>query len=342
MTPTPVLSVRGINYDTGTNYVPGWLSRPDWSESVMDRDLRMISADLHCTAVSVFGSDVRRLIRCAETASALGLEVWVQPRLLDADAGDYLRHLEEVAVGAEALRANGARVRLNVGCELSIFSAGIMPGRGYAVRARRLAWTWPLLPLFNRRLDRLLEQATALARHHFAGEVTYGAGMWETVDWTRFDTVGLNHYRDRSNARTHEAALVTAIGTGLPVLVTEFGCCSYPGAQHRGAAADGVVDFSDPTRPRVVGDHPRDEGVQARYLDEMLDTFERLSLAGAFVFELIEPAYPRSSDPRYDADVASFGLLAVEQGVGPDRGPEQVVVRKEGFDRVAQRYGRGN
>jgi hypothetical protein len=331
--------VRGVNYDTGTNYVPGWLSRPDWSEAVLQRDLLTIRDDLHCTAVTVFGSEPERLSRCADVASASGLDVWVQPRLLDASAEEYLDHLGRVAADAESLRAAGRRIWLNVGCELSVFSAGMLPGRGYAARARNLAWTWPLLPLVNRRLNRLLERAADVARQAFAGEITYGSGMWETVEWHRFDAIGLNHYRDRSTARAHEAALVKAVGSGRPVIVTEFGCCSFPGAEDLGPAADGILDWSDPERPQVVGEHPRDEGVQARYLEEMLDVFERLGVTGAFVFELVEPSHPRSDDPRYDVDVASFGIMAFERR--PDAsGVHDVIVPKESFHRVAARYAR--
>ena len=330
------LAVRGINYDTGTNYAAGWLSRPDWSESVMQRDLATIRDDLHCTAVTVFGSDPGRLSRCAEVASESGLDVWVQPRLLDAPANEYLDHLGRVAAEAQVLRAAGGRIWLNVGCELSVFTAGIMPGRGYAARARNLAWAWPLLPLFNRRLDRLLDRAVAVARGAFTGEITYGSGMWEAVEWRRFDAVGLNHYRDRSTARTHEAVLAKVVGSGRPVIVTEFGCCAFPGAEDLGPAADGILDWSDPDRPRVIGDHPRDESIQARYLEEMLDVFERVGVTGAFVFELVEPSHPRSDDPRFDIDVASFGIMAFE----PRADASGVMVPKEAFHRVAARYAR--
>lgn len=56
-----------------------------------------------------------------------------------------------------------------------------------------------------------------------------------------------------------------------PVLVTEFGCCSYRGADRRGAAGDAIVDWRDPGEPRIRGSHQRDEAVQARYIGELLD-----------------------------------------------------------------------
>jgi hypothetical protein len=41
---------RGINYDTG--FAPaGSMSRPDWDPAQVERDLRVIAGELHCTAV---------------------------------------------------------------------------------------------------------------------------------------------------------------------------------------------------------------------------------------------------------------------------------------------------
>ncbi|MFD9941150.1 hypothetical protein ACFWYW_50110 [Nonomuraea sp. NPDC059023] len=68
------LPVRGINYDVGTAYVPGTLSRPEWDAVHAGEDLRAIAAKLHCTAVCVFGTDISRLSEAAELALERGLE----------------------------------------------------------------------------------------------------------------------------------------------------------------------------------------------------------------------------------------------------------------------------
>ncbi|MFC4018217.1 hypothetical protein ACFOW4_09670 [Micromonospora sp. GCM10011542] len=59
-----------------------------------------------------------------------------------------LAHLAAAARAAETLRRRHPAVTLNVGCELTIFSAEIMPGAGYAQRTARLPTLrgWPLLP----------------------------------------------------------------------------------------------------------------------------------------------------------------------------------------------------
>jgi hypothetical protein len=331
------LTFRGINYDTGTNYVPGWHSRQDWTSLVMREDITMIRDQLHCNAVTVFGSELAHLAETAEFAADAGLAVWLQPRLVDARPDDILDHLAEVAAVAQSLHARGADVRLTVGCEYSIFAPGIIPGRTYQHRAMALGLIWPLLPIFNLLLNRHLRRAAAVAREHFTGEITYGAGSWEGVDWAPFDVVGVNLYRDRYNVAGYDATLAGLHRHGKPVLITEFGCCSYPGADRRGGSGDSVVDWRDPTQPRVKGVHPRDESVQQQYIAELLDAFLEHDVTGAFVFEFSEPSYPRSADPARDIDVASFGILAAEPVDGVGR--PYKLVPKAAFHEVSRRFG---
>jgi len=332
------LTYRGVDYDTGTRYVAGYDSRPDWSQDVLRTQVATIRDGLRCNAVTVFGSDVARLRRAAEVALAAGLHVWVQPRLPDASGDETADHLAAVAGAVEPLRAAGGSVRLNVGCELSIFTRGILPGAGFERRATRLRWAWPvLLPVAHRRLDRLLARLATVARDRIGGEVTYGSGSWESVDWRRFDAVGINHYRDAHNRRTHAAALAATVcrHAGTPVLVTEFGCTTLAGAGSHGAEGDAVVDWRAAGGPRVRGRLQRDEAGQARYLGEMLDVFDRAGVAGAFVFEYSEPSYPRSDDAAVDLDLGSFGLVAVRRD-----GDRYTDEPKQAFRAIADRFGR--
>ncbi|TDC46471.1 abortive infection protein [Jiangella ureilytica] len=331
------LRYRGIDYDTGTSYVPHTDSRPDWSSSLMQRHMAVIRTELHANAVTVFGSSPARIFETARFALDAGLEVWVQPRLPDATVTATIEQLAAVAEKVEPLRAESGRLRLNVGCELTIFTTGLIPGRSYLDRARRLRWLWPLLPVFNQRLNRMLHRAAGAVRQRFAGEITYGAGSWETVDWEPFDAVGLNHYRDHSNHHRYTAVLDEARRHGKPVLVTEFGCCSYPGADARGAEGDAIVDWDRPDGAVIDGHHPRDETVQARYIGDLLDTFASTGVDGAFVFEYSEPHYLRRHDPRRDLDIASFGIVAVERTDTP-AGAGYTETPKTAFQEVARRY----
>lgn len=130
----------------------------------MRREIRVIRDELHCNAINVYGTDIERLVECSTAALEDGLHAWLQPRLIDANPNETLAHLSETAREAERLRQEYPGIRLNVGCELSIFASGIIPGSGYLQRASRLRYLWPLPPWFNRKLNDLLRRAASVAR----------------------------------------------------------------------------------------------------------------------------------------------------------------------------------
>ncbi|WP_237107652.1 TetR/AcrR family transcriptional regulator [Nonomuraea sp. MG754425] len=107
-------------------------------------------------------TDFDRLVQSATAALEDGLHVWLQPRLVDAGPRETLDHLARAAEAAELLRKEYGEIDLNVGCELSVFSAGVIPGASHERRGAKLASPlhWPLFPWFNRRLNRLLGRAT--------------------------------------------------------------------------------------------------------------------------------------------------------------------------------------
>lgn len=121
----------------------------------------MLRGELHCTMVDLFGTDVSRLTQAARIARENGLGVWLQPRLIDQSHQALLAHLAEAAGAAEELRREYGDIVLNAGCAWTVFSDGIIPGRGYGGRAAKLVrpqW-WPAPPAFNHRLNRLLARA---------------------------------------------------------------------------------------------------------------------------------------------------------------------------------------
>ncbi|MFI6503905.1 hypothetical protein [Nonomuraea typhae] len=82
--------------------------------------------------------------------------------------------------------------------------------------------------------------------------------------------------------------------------------------------------------PRIRGDHPRDEAVQARYVGELIGRYDAEGVHGCFVFTFAMPDFPHHDDPRLDLDKAGFGVVAVSaDGVGRP---------KEAFHEVARRY----
>lgn len=332
---TPERVLRGINYDVGTDYgsVP---SRVSWHRSDVVRDLNTIREELHCTTVNLFGTDTGRLAEAADTARRAGLEVWVQPRLVDRPQADLLVHLRDAARAVEQVRREHGGVVLNIGCEWTIFSHGLIPGHGYAERAAHLGhpWSWPALPVYSRRLNRLLSRAVQEARAEFRGPVTYAAGLWEQVDWSPFDLVGLNYYRLRQNRLGYARRLRRHVRRVKPVVITEFGCASFRGAAALGPAGHNILRYG-PEGPYLAPGHLRDEQEQADYLDSLLEVYRAAGVAGTFVFEFAEPYKPHSADPRTDLDMSGYGIVKVLPGApgGPIRWEP-----KAAFHAVARAY----
>src|SRR5690606_21326311 len=131
-----------------------------------------------------------------------------------------------LAHAAEQLRQQYDNVTLNVGCELSIFMHGLIPGATFLKRVRWLTymwWLWMLLPRFNHRLNAHLNKACTVARAAFKGQISYGSGIWENVDWNEFDVVGLNYYREKTSQITYVNDLRRFHKHKKPIVITEFG-----------------------------------------------------------------------------------------------------------------------
>ena len=65
------------------------------------------------------------------------------------------------------------------------------------------------------------------------------------------------------------------------------------------------------------GDYVRDEGEQVAYLHDLLEIFEQEGLDSAFWFTFAGYELPHRSDPRYDLDMASYGVVKIlEEGQG--------------------------
>ncbi len=306
------LSHRGINYDTGVNYMPGSSSREFWRSEAAQHDMRVIARDLHCDAVTVLGTDLERLREAAEFVLAEGMDVWIQPRLVDGTRAACLKHLAEAAELAEELRVkHPGRIALNIGCELSLFMRGILPGWNFWVRMRGLMVYWLIMSVFNRRLNAHLRNARGVARSRFNGPITYSSGEWESVDWDPFDYVGVDYYMDSNNASKYVDGLRSLKRHGKPVVVTEFGCCSFRGADEKGGSGFLIIRWSNP--PTVKPGHERDEQVQADYIEQLRGIYKREGIDAAFTYAFSEPTNTYSQDPTYDLDMASYGIVKVVQ-----------------------------
>jgi hypothetical protein len=172
-------------------------------------------------------------------------------------------------------------------------------------------------------------------RARFAGPVSYGAGDWERPDWSLFDVVGLDAYRDAANAATFAADLRRTVAeqhaAGRPVHVLEFGTCAYVGAAEKASQAAEVLGGGRDGRMTVPTTLVRDEQVQADYLEEMFEVLAAAEVDGTFVWGFSEPAMTWSDVPGEDLDLASYGVVAAL--------PDGTWRPKRAFATVARRYG---
>lgn len=304
-----MIPIRGVHYDVGHQYDtaegPG-NTRPHFDAAGVQADMTTIATQLHANAVRVTGTDLSRLTHAANLALAAGLTVWFSPHPGELAGDDIVTYLAQAATLAEELRATTESVVLVAGCELTLFCAGFLPGATLGDRLGALAGTAPAPDLhasiteLPRALNTTLDQGVTAIRDRFGGPVTYASAPWETVDWTRFDLVSVDLYRDSSNAAGYRDALRGYTRFGKPVVISEFGCCTY-----EGAADEGGAGFLKTTELR------RSETEQSRYLTELLTIFNEEAIHGAFWHTYAGWAFPHSPNPETDLDPRSFGLVKV-------------------------------
>ena len=320
---------RGINYDTGF-FPSGQNSRTRFDPDTVRREMRVIAGELHCTAVRISGGDPARLSIAASCAAAEGLEVWFAPFPCELTC-DQLRPLfAECAERAEEIRSTGATVVLVLGCEMSLFAAGFLPGANVYERIAGIgAPGGPGPDDLKKQFNAFLAEIAADARARFHGPITYASGVWEDVDWTPFDVVAVDAYRDCNNASTYREDLRRQFRHGKPVVITEFGCCTYRGAADRGGLGWAIV--SPTAEPRQLdGDYIRDESEQTRYMTELLDIFEAEGVDSAFWFTFATYQSPYNVDPRFDFDMGAYGIVKMTDDV--------TWAPKEAFHALAKAY----
>lgn len=302
------MRARGITYDTG--FTPGGRStRPDFDPDAVRREIRTIAEELHCDAVRITGGDPDRLTVAARHAVDAGLEVWFSPFPSELSAAELLPYFDDCAERAAAV---GAHVFVT-GCELSLFGPGFLPGADSFARIARLSTGFAAaaaeLETASAALNELLARIVARVRERFSGKVTYASGLWESIDWTPFDIVGVDAYGDPADP-AYRAGVRELLRLGKPLAATEVGCCTYRGAAERGGIGWDILDYeSDP--PRIRGDHLRDEDEPVRYLRALFALFEEESVDTGFWFTFAGYTLPHRSDPRYDLDLASYGVCAL-------------------------------
>jgi hypothetical protein len=325
---------RGVVY----TIVDGETPVTGYSPARMRADIRTIRDDLHADTVEVTGDGVRRLNATATEVAERGMHVWLQPTLGDVPERDILEHLAETGRHAERLRRQGASVEFSVGCEFWLFVPGIIPGDTVLDRIENLLNGTVDMERMQRRLDRFTARAAAVGRSVFHGRLSYAAGQDDKVDWNLFDVIGIDYYSYFPNRADYVRELRSFLRWGKPLAITEFGTCTYEGAAQAGGMGWNVVDY-DKVPQEIKGDLVRSEHAQAAYLVDLLDVFESMGLYAAMAFEFgTADAEHRADNPRFDVDMASYGInKAVKDHPGDPSSPWHWE-RKEAFRALARRY----
>ena len=355
---------KGVSYDVGRVMAGNW--RPDFDLKVVHRELEIIRNDLHCNAVRICGLDIHRLVTAAEMALQLDLEVWLSPELWDKSRAETLAYITKAAGAAEGLRAQyPERLVLLVGSELTLFMQGIVPGRNLSERMRNPSfWENAKVGMHNLPLNAFLVKANEQVQQVFHGRVSYASLIWEAVDWKLFDFAGVDHYRAARIKERYAEMLQRLFATGKPVIITEFGCRTYRGAD---ISTDGMAgDITDyrlnqrvaftffgntlytkftgkqlpPPRMQLKqGNYVRDEGMQARELTDQLDVLDQAGVNGAFIMTFLSATNPYNDNPRFDLDMNSYSLVkSYEGGRHGTTYTEMPWEPKESFKAVADNY----
>ncbi len=232
---------KGVTYDVGTVMGGNW--RPDYDPRIVHRELQIIKNDLHCNAVRMTGRDLDRLSISAEDALKQGLEVWFSPQFWNKSPERTLAYTINAAVISEKLRQRfPEKFVFVIGGELTLFMQGIMEGKTLMKRLQNMASGNTIKDgRHNKPLNEYLVKAEAAVRNVYQGPVTYASLIWEQVDWSIFDIVGVDHYWSVRIKDRYLDILQPLFSYQKPVVVTEFGFDTTNVEPVNGALAIGNV-----------------------------------------------------------------------------------------------------
>jgi len=281
----------------------------------MHQEIEQIKYELNCDCIRITGFDIYRLIKTAEYAIECGLQIWLSPIWIDATQEQTAKYLCECAVEAEKLRRKSDSIVFVVGCEHSLFTHGFIKGDDtYKRIAKMFGISGVLLNGLGfrnkayKKMNVYLDTTVQSIRKLFHGKISYASGTWEKIDWSIFDIIGINHYRSSFNQSSYVKKLRSYQVHGKPVAVTEFGCCTYQGADKAGGAGWNIIETKDGKR-KIKGKYIRCEFTQAMYIIDLLEIFLKENIYATFVFTFVNQEYEHNPDPEYDFDMASYAIL---------------------------------
>jgi len=345
------MDIKGVCYDVGRVYPGRFRTRPVFDSAATHRELQIIRDDLHCNAVRFQGRDITRLMTAAAGALGLGLQVWLSPEMFEKSRETTLAYLVQAAAAAEPLRQRfPGRLVFCVGTESSLFTRGIVPGRSVGQRVANIRIAGLRSSPYAGPLQAFLAEASQRVRPVFHGPLTYASTPFEAVDWSLFDVIRVDHYRN-SKVEDHRYAEMIRpyLGQGKPVLNSEFGHSPYRG-DRPGHMKLGEVDTASlalhriPVAGRLVrprlkkGTHLRDEEHQARELTETLGILDAEGADGAFIWTFADPWLTHSTDPRHDLDMTATSLVKTYASGHGSTYPDLPWEPKQAFSAVGSFY----
>jgi len=339
---------KGVCYDVG-RVMMGSNWRPVFDPKVVHRELEIIQNDLHCNAVRIQGFDLDRLATAAEDALRQGLEVWFSPEMWDRSPDDTLEYLKEAARTAEKLRERRPdRIVFSVGSEISLFMQGFLPGNNVLERLGHPSlWDTVKIGKHNAAVNAFLHRANDAVRDRFRGKVTYASVGLETIDWSPFDFVGVDLYRDRRSRGIYRDLILRYRRFNKPLANMEFGCCTFRGAEDLGGRGWEIVDWGA-RPPRLKGEYVYDQASQAREVTDLLRVNDEAGVDATFVFTFVEPGagLPEGTDRgrlpalAFDLDIVRYSLVKTLPAPRPGATYSDLPWEpKESFRAVADYYG---
>jgi hypothetical protein len=345
------MDIKGMCYDTGRAYGGGFVTRRVFDPATTRRELQIIRDDLHCNAVRFQGTDIGRLTKAATDALELGgLQVWFSPELFKRSREETVAYLARAATAAEPLHEQfPGQLVFCVGTESSLFTCGIVPGRTVNQRIASIRRAGLRSGPYAQPLQAFLAEASGKVRKVFRGPLTYASTPFEVVDWSLFDFIGVDHYRNSKVEHRYAERIRPYLGQGRPVVNTEFGHSAY-----RGDRA-GLMEFGEVgmgslalsriplagrlVRPRLKrGTYRRDEAYQARELTKTLEILDAEGVDGAFVWTFADPWLTHAQDPRHDLDMTATALVKTYPRGHGTTYPDLPWEPKQAFAAVATSY----
>ena len=330
---------KGINYDVGTYYKSGICTRPVFDDSTIRKEIGIIRNDLHCDCIRISGYDIERLMKASEFALESGMQVWLSPVFIDATQEQYADYIRECAVASEKLRTKYYNIVFVAGCEFSLYLHGFIKGENCYERIAKMFGIGFLLNAIGfrnqayKKMNAFLNMTVQSIRSVFHGKLTYASGTWEKVDWKIFDIVSINHYRASYNQSSYVKKLRTYHVFQKPVAVTEFGCCTYRGAEKAGGGGWNIIETQD-GKSKIKSNYKRCESTQANYIIDLLKIFQHEDVYASFVFTFINPNFEHHPEPVYDFDMASYAIVKPVKTENQDEG--LTFQPKEAFYRLAE------